>query len=101
MKTGVPGAAKDKNTEDMSETATLNLNEKDENDDDADTDNVVHEVVKDCGKTTMWMNLQRGLEIQDTHKHYINSYLTSVQVKYPNATTSHIGYTTRIGNRSG
>ena len=38
-------------------TENRNLNEKNEYDDEADADNVVHEEVKDDGKTSMWVNL--------------------------------------------
>ena len=57
MKTGVPGAAKRKIQRKCSTTENRNLDEKNEYEDDADADNVVHEVVKDGGKTSMWVNL--------------------------------------------
>ena len=41
----------------MSKVATINLNEKNKYDDETDADDVVHEVVKDDGKTSMWVNL--------------------------------------------
>ena len=57
MKTGVPGAAKIEIQRKCATTENRNLDEKNEYEDDADADNVVHEVVKDGGKTSMWVNL--------------------------------------------
>ena len=38
-------------------TENRNLNEKNEYENEANADNVVHDVVKNDGKTSMWVNL--------------------------------------------
>ena len=57
MKTGVLGAAKIEIQRKCATRENRNLDEKNEYEDDADADNVVHEMVKDDGKTSIRVNL--------------------------------------------